>query len=263
MGRRNPRDHSGKFVCKHCVGSFKSKYGLSQHIKTKHSSTSSTTTANSSSQQLKYSCSYCRWGTDVFEQLEFHWSNLCSARIQATIKDPTFDPSLLTPPTSIPPEYLVNQEEKLRFEFVAYWRNKSLVIDNLHHQEGSSWMYREDLLDVLKLLQFAMKHNLSNKGVEEIVHMMKDLGVGCDRIQALPTTWRTMKKLAMEGFDPTEYRHLSYDVPPHLGLDITTIPFVLKKATAVIQSILLDSDDMQHGNFYFGDPKGESRCALV
>ena len=262
MVRRKTEDHTGKFFCKHCQGSFKTQYGLTQHINRFHAGATASTSSSSSSssQPFKYACSYCHWGTGVFQQLELHWTHVCTAKPIKTVNNPSFDPQLLTPPDAIPPEYLVNREEQLRYEFVAYWRKKAEVVDNLHHEEGNSWYYREDLLDILRLLSFAMKYNLSNKGVEEIVQMMKELGVGSDRIQALPATWRTMTKLAMEGFDTTEYRHLSFDVPPDLGLDITSIPFVLKKASSVIESLLLDSDDMQHGNFYFGDPKGEKPC---
>ena len=260
MVRRKVDDQSGKFLCKLCKGSFKTKAGLTQHTNAMHSSTSSTgggASSSSSSSHYKHVCSYCHWGTDVFQHMEHHWINVCSAKPVMTVNHPSFDPDLLAPPDTIPPEYTSNREEQLRWEFVAYWRNKSHAVDKLHVEEGNSWYFREDLLDICKLLSFAMKYNLSNKGVEEIVEMMKELGLGCDRIQALPATWRTMSKIAMLGFDTTEYRHLSYDVPPDLGLDITSIPFVLKKASAVIESILLDTDDMQHGNFYFGDPQGE------
>jgi len=83
-----------------------------------------------------------------------------------------------------------------------------------------------------------------------------------ERIGNLPTTWRTMTKNALTGFDKDDYERYSFPVPAHPGLDITEIPFILKKFPAILESILLDMDDMQHGNFWFGDPKGRLQWHL-
>jgi hypothetical protein len=113
------------------------------------------------------------------------------------------------------------------------------------------------LLDIVKILTFAIRFHLSNTGVEELVVIMKEMGPESDRITSLPETWRTMTKYAMAGFDSNCYQRYSFAVPPELGLDFSEVPFILKKFPAVLESILLDRDDMQHGNFWFGDPKGE------
>jgi len=175
-----------------------------------------------------------------------------------TVNSTSYDPSLLTPKQLIPPEYLTSINERLRYEWVSYHRNKATVVDNLHYQEGESWIFQEELLDIVKVLSFALRYNLSNKGVEEMVTTMKELSPGNDRLISMPSTWRTMTKRAMEGFDPSCYERYSFPVPPHLGLDITEVPFILKKFPAVLDSLLLDRDDMQHGNFWFGDPKGKT-----
>jgi hypothetical protein len=191
--------------------------------------------------------------------MKAHWHSSCPhlpTKKMTSSSTTTFDASLLPHPDTIPPEYMDSQDDKLRYEWVAYYRNKAFKYDNLHQEEGETWIYLQSLLDIVKLLTFAIKYCLSNKGVEALIVMMRELAPTAERITSLPSTWRTLTKRAMEGFDPSCYERHSFPVPPELGLEFSEVPFILKKFKDVIQDLLLDRDDMQHGNFWFGDPKG-------
>jgi hypothetical protein len=133
---RKAASGGGKYCCSVCDGTFATKGGLTQHTAIKHGSDAKTPSSAPHSTPYKYTCSHCHWKTDVFNHIKLHWKQSCPPRPEISdFNPPDFDPALLASKESIPQEYLENDEEKLRYEWVAYFRNKAGVVDDLHLQE--------------------------------------------------------------------------------------------------------------------------------
>jgi len=116
-----------------------------------------------------------------------------------------------------------------------------------------NWAFDEGLSDIIGLLDWSLRFEVSNSGVEELIRLFK--GMSTDRIRALPRSWKTLSKRAMEGHNPASYEEHEYDVPEELELPFAKVPFVLKKTDTFIQELLTDVDLARPESFSFGgDP---------
>ena len=117
--------------------------------------------------------------------------------------------------------------------------------------------FDQTALDEANVVDFSTKYGLSNAGVEDVVNLWKDVGQGCERIEALPKTWRTLCSHVTVDFDDTTFRTYEFPVPPELDLDVDKVQFVLKSGEAILQELLCDNNTVKHGNFWFDSPPQE------
>jgi len=106
----------------------------------------------------------------------------------------------------------------------------------------------------MSVVDFALTHNLSNNGVEEMLAIFKTMSEGkSHRISDIPKTWRTLQGKMMEGFDSTTLRQYSFPVPSDLGFDFGEVPYVLKTYESILEEMLFNIETMDQGNFFFGE----------
>ena len=137
------------------------------------------------------------------------------------------------------------------------WCRHHAVRDTVYHPDCTTgnWVYQQDKVDIVTLVDFAVSQGISNSGVEEMVKLFQELGGGKSaRISKLPSSWRTTEKLTMEGCDKNSLVTHERQVPADLGFSFKTVPRVLKTFKSYLCEMLLDVETTNQGSFHFGTP---------
>jgi len=159
-------------------------------------------------------------------------------------------------------------QERLEYEFVYWCRKKAILQTPFHPQHAKAanepWVFRQDMMDIMSIVDFAMTNNLSNAGVEDMISLFQAMSEGATtRINSIPKAWRTLQSKMLEGFDLNAIKRYSFPVPPDLGFNFTEVPYVLKTYDCVLEEMLFNIETMEAGCFHFGEqpaPPGGEWC---
>lgn len=253
--------------CPYCPKEFASARGVAIHIKRSHQ-------VEQAAWQGKrgYRCLHCHWETFCYDNLQKHWQDACpdTTRLSELTSSNNANP----PPTviqrgvEITVSGIEDHQQRVNQEFPKWAKEVGLRLNKLHPdscEKGEDWVMNKKLHDVVGLSELAIKHGFSDTAIEETVSYMKELaGPDSFRIHRLPSTWRTMRDMIMQGFDTKTMKDgVSFPVPPELGLPFTEVPIAMKTFKAVLEELLFDPDLMGPGDFIFGDrtdPAGKESC---
>jgi len=266
------------YYCKTCGKGCKSVQGLAQHIRRKHKRSSG---VNEDGEHL---CHKCGWSTNIASHLEPHWRLTCPGILETEggggkeERAPGRGLRLSTiaemPDEEMPMDdeggymevegnYHEDADDRFLREFIECHRHAGQTRFGLHDtgDEDENWVLDEPLYDCLRIMDFSMRNDLSNRGTEEMIGLFKDMGCGkSERIQSLPATWETLSKRVLKAdprvLDETRYKTYHYPVPEELGLGFDRVPFTLKRFESLLDELLTDVELMAPGNFYFGKDKG-------
>ena len=218
----------------------------------------------------------CGWTTRVYFHVERHWS---SGECTGTAEDCSVEgrggapeassqklhhylgapqQTALGPPTT-PQDYGATEEGRVLYEFTWAVRVRGEARAKASAC-GEVWHLDEHKLRVNTVAEWALRNEVSNRAVEEVVATFQGVaGSGSQTTQRLPKTWRTVVNSVVANFDYSVYREHSYSVPQGLGVSLTEIPTVLKSVKAALVETLEDLELTKHGSFFFSEkPDGEN-----
>lgn len=168
-------------------------------------------------------CKFCQLGTTNLEQLHVHWSS-CAA---VSPSQPSLPPTRRVYPLGTATEeggqaltvdkFTDDPDERLEYEFVLWCKHQAAVKTASHPlgtKPGEAWVFRQDMVDVVGVVNFALSNNLPSKATEEVVAVFKEVSEGkSSRLQQLPKTWRTVESKVVEGYGVKQSRQVQLACP--------------------------------------------------
>jgi hypothetical protein len=250
-----------RFECPHCDKKTASNQALNKHINATHGDTPTT---HSMGNPLENACNLCNYRGATPGHLERHWDSMtCQgmprlAEESGELQPPQQHGSPFQQRVMNPSTTMEMHTRRLESEYseVKVRRGLEKLDAVFGGQPGpdENWAFPSELLDICSIVNVGLKYGVPNSGIQEFIRLFKSMACeDCDRINAIPLAFRTLKGRVMSGYDYDCMERFEYVFPDNVNISDKRAPFALKKFSSLLNEMVEDPRVMEPGSFYFGD----------